>query len=98
MKTTIIWFRRDLRLQDNLALSWACNNSTSIIPVYIYSPDEEQPWSPGSASRWWLHQSLSELQKALQQHGLNLHFFSASSSSRMMAEIIRGKKVVNTGW
>ena len=28
------------------------------MPVFIWSPEEEAPWSPGCASRWWLHQSL----------------------------------------
>ncbi len=31
------WFRRDLRLTDNTALHFACEQSTQVIPVYILS-------------------------------------------------------------
>ena len=79
MKTSILWFRRDLRLHDNAALDWACKNSKAIIPVYIHSPLEEKNWAPGSASRWWLHQSLLALEKKLADKGLKLHFFSGNS-------------------
>ena len=60
-KTTLVWFRRDLRLSDNLALQAALKNSSHVLPVYIWSPKEEAPWEPGAASRWWLHNSLRQL-------------------------------------
>ena len=88
MKVSILWFRRDLRIHDNAALDWACENSETVIPVYIHSPDEESPWAPGAASRWWLHHSLISLQKKLADNGLTLNFFSGSSED-VMREIIK---------
>ncbi len=88
MRTTILWFRRDLRLLDNAALNWACEHSDTIIPVYIHSTEEEQPWAPGSASRWWLHNSLVQLERKLKNYKLKLHFFSGDSSE-IIARIIR---------
>ena len=79
MTATIMWFRRDLRIHDNAALEWACKNSSKVIPIYIHSPEEEKPWAPGAASRWWLHHSLSVLEKKLADKGLKLHFFSGNS-------------------
>jgi len=87
MKTTILWLRRDLRLYDNAALNWACDNSSHVIPVYIHAAAEEQPWAPGGASRWWLHHSLLALDKKLQAYGLNLNFFSGDSN-KVLSEII----------
>lgn len=49
--TTLVWFRRDLRLRDNAALHAALEVGGPVLPVYIYSPEEEQPWAPGAASR-----------------------------------------------
>lgn len=69
---TIVWFRRDLRLQDNPALTAALERGASIVPVYLFSPGEEGEWQPGGASRWWLHHALASLQQALSQHGLDL--------------------------
>ena len=88
---SIIWFRRDLRLHDNAALEWACENSAAVIPVYIHSPEEEKPWAPGAASRWWLHHSLLSLQKKLADKGLKLHFYSGNSE-QVIPKIIAESK------
>ena len=59
----IYWFRRDLRLLDNPALSEAAN-AGRILPIFIF--DELQAdYTQGSASRWWLNQSLNSLNKQL---------------------------------
>jgi deoxyribodipyrimidine photo-lyase len=43
-----------------------------VIPVYILEHAENQQWSPGGASRWWLHHALLSLDKSL--HGkLNIY-------------------------
>ncbi|APZ42853.1 cryptochrome/photolyase family protein [Acidihalobacter ferrooxydans] len=68
----IVWFRRDLRLADNPALAAALNNHRRIVPVYIHAPDEEAPWAPGAASRWWLQHSLTALDARLREHGSGL--------------------------
>ena len=71
-KATLVWFRNDLRLTDNPALAWAVEQGGAVIPVFIWSPEEEAPWSPGAASRWWLHHSLVALDAALREQGLRL--------------------------
>ncbi len=60
----IVWFRNDLRLADHAAL-FAASQHSSIIPLYIWDPDTESPWQAGSASQWWLHHSLNNLDQAL---------------------------------
>jgi deoxyribodipyrimidine photo-lyase len=42
------------------------------VPVFIWAPEEEAPWQPGAASRWWLHQSLLALQDELRKPGSGL--------------------------
>jgi len=69
---TLVWFRLDLRLADNPALLAAVDLGKPVIPVFIWSPDEEKPWPPGAASRWWLHQSLASLQGDLARRGSRL--------------------------
>lgn len=70
-KTALVWFRRDLRLADHPALIAACRHK-AVIPVFVWSPEEEERWAPGAASRWWLHHSLSALAHALQSAGSRL--------------------------
>jgi deoxyribodipyrimidine photo-lyase len=70
--TTLLWLRRDLRLADNPALAAALDDSDRLLPVYIHAPDEEAPWQPGAASRWWLHHSLTALADQLAERGSRL--------------------------
>jgi deoxyribodipyrimidine photo-lyase len=70
--TAIVWFRRDLRLADNPALDRACRDHEHVVPVFVWDPDAEGDWAPGAASRWWLHHSLSALDKRLRQRGNRL--------------------------
>jgi deoxyribodipyrimidine photo-lyase len=68
----LVWFRLDLRLADNPALIAAATRNRKVIPVFIWAPEEEGAWPPGSASRWWLHQSLQALDAGFRRRGMRL--------------------------
>lgn len=68
----IVWFRKDLRCDDNPALIQALTSGSPVLPLFIWSPDEEKPWPPGGASRWWLHHALIDLRQQLKDTGLEL--------------------------
>ena len=79
----IVWLQRDLRIQGNPSLIWALQHNRPVIAVYIHSPEEDQPWSEGAASRWWLHHSLMKLSKSLSEINIPLHCFNASSVKKI---------------
>ena len=64
MTTTIHWFRQDLRLADNPSLTHAAENG-QVLPVYILDDMNAGEHQMGGASRWWLHYSLTDLNKNL---------------------------------
>jgi deoxyribodipyrimidine photo-lyase len=68
----IMWFRQDLRLQDNPALNHAVESARPLIAVYIYSVKDEGNWPPGGATKVWLNQSLKSLSAELEKHGAYL--------------------------
>jgi deoxyribodipyrimidine photo-lyase len=68
----LVWFRHDLRLQDNPALDAALKRGVPIVPVYVLDDAGEGPWKPGGASRWWLHHSLASLDASLRGVGSRL--------------------------
>ncbi|MFO0003318.1 MAG: deoxyribodipyrimidine photo-lyase, partial [bacterium] len=70
-ETTIVWLRHDLRLEDNPALAAAAARG-AVVPAFIWAPEEEAPWEPGAASRWWLHRSLESLATSLAKAGAPL--------------------------
>jgi len=67
----IVWFRRDLRLADNPALSAAAGAGRPVIPLYVL---DETPGvrAPGAAASWWLHRSLRALGSDLEARGSRL--------------------------
>ena len=69
---SLVWFRLDLRLADNPALAAAEECRGEVVPVFIWSPEAENAWPPGAASRWWLHQSLAALDANLRARGSRL--------------------------
>jgi len=70
MTTALLWFRRDLRLFDNPALT-AALASGAVVPAYIL--DEGPDVRPaGAASLWWLNRSLAALAADLEARGSRL--------------------------
>jgi len=68
LSPVILWFRHDLRLQDNPAFSAAVARGGPIIPVFILDRAGEGSWPPGAAACWWLHHSLASLDGGLRAH------------------------------
>jgi deoxyribodipyrimidine photo-lyase len=88
MSFAIVWFRRDLRLDDHPALQAALDAGHVPVPVYVHAPDEEGDWAPGAASDAWLHRSLQALQEQLQARGSRLLLArgpSAAALDRLIA-------------
>jgi deoxyribodipyrimidine photo-lyase len=83
MTLAIVWFRRDLRLDDNPALVAALRAGHAVLPVYIHAPDEQAPWRPGAASDWWLHHALADLDAALAQRGSRLLLRTGGSAAQL---------------
>ncbi|HYO33050.1 MAG TPA: deoxyribodipyrimidine photo-lyase [Nocardioidaceae bacterium] len=48
MTTSLMWFRRDLRLHDNPALMRACADGEAVVPVFVLDP---RLWGPAGPSR-----------------------------------------------
>ncbi len=69
---SLVWFRQDLRLQDNPALAAAARRGGPVVPVFIGETRTGSAWAPGAASRLWLHLSLGALDAELRRVGSRL--------------------------
>lgn len=70
MDTILVWFRQDLRIDDNPALfhalEQACASGARVMPVYIHDDiSHSADQRLGGASRWWLHHALADLEQQL---------------------------------
>ena len=62
MPTTLVWFRDDLRVTDNPALSWAASRG-EVVGLLIDDTTAARP--NGRAARWWRDRSVSSLSEKL---------------------------------
>ncbi|MGC8989760.1 MAG: cryptochrome/photolyase family protein [Verrucomicrobiia bacterium] len=82
---SIVWFRSDFRLGDNPAVDAAVAAGGPVVPVFIWAPQEEEEWPPGTASRWWLHHSLRAFAKELEAVGSQLVLRSGNSMGILLS-------------
>ncbi|CAH8300725.1 unnamed protein product [Eruca vesicaria subsp. sativa] len=87
-KKTIVWFRRDLRIEDNPALAAAAHEG-SVFPVFIWCPEEEGQFYPGRASRWWMKQSLAHLSQSLKALGSELTLIKTHNTVSAILDCVR---------
>jgi deoxyribodipyrimidine photo-lyase len=94
----ILWFRRDLRLADNPALNHAIERGAHILPLFIWEDaDDASAWTPGAASRWWLHHSLTHLQQRLRRLGAEL-VIRRGDPARILAELGKRHAIDEVLW
>lgn len=91
----IVWFRQDLRLADNPALEAATATGRAVVPVYIY--EDHALWRPGSASRWWLHGSLENLDAQMRALGLSL-VLRRGNAARQLYKLVTETKARGVYW
>ena len=90
---SIIWFRQDLRLNDNPALTAACK-SDNIIPVFILDDTNPKEFELGSAKKVWLHHSLQSFNSSLSD---SLSIFKGDPIS-ILTELIEEFGVDSVFW
>ncbi|MBI2812880.1 MAG: deoxyribodipyrimidine photo-lyase [Opitutae bacterium] len=97
MAVTIVWFRQDLRLQDNPALAAALKRGGAILPVYILDTAADGDWPAGGASRWWLHHSLASLAGSLRERGSRL-LLAAGESGVVLRALLTQTRATAVYW
>ncbi len=71
--TTLFWFRRDLRLQDNAGLYHALKENNEVLPIFIFDSEILDKLEDKSDLRVaFIHQSLTLMQKQLEEIGSSL--------------------------
>lgn len=68
----LVWFREDLRLDDNPALAAALSLDRPVVAIHVREEGPAAPRAPGGAARWWLHHSLARLSEDLNEAGIPL--------------------------
>ena len=75
--TQLVWFRNDLRVADNPALTAACEGTEEVCACFILTPDQwqEHDWSPARVQFVIIH--ANALSEELAKLGIPLSFINA---------------------
>ncbi len=89
----IVWFRQDLRLNDNPALESALSGDNTITAIFI--DDENCGRQAGTMARWWRDRSLAALDASLQKRGNRLIYRRGKATEvlRKLAEEVQASTV-----
>ena len=71
-EVSIFWFRRDLRLEDNVGLFQALRSKYSVIPLFIFDDSILDSLPKNDARVGFIHESLSKINTQLQEVGSSL--------------------------
>jgi deoxyribodipyrimidine photo-lyase len=73
MKTTVFWFRRDLRLEDNTALSAALSENKNVLPIFIFDTEILSELPKDDSRLSFIHKCLSQINSKLKDFNSSLH-------------------------
>src|SRR6478672_2086597 len=71
----IFWFRRDLRLDDNVGLFHALKANDDVLPIFIFDDWILSQLPKHDARVTFIHQQLASMQSQLENHGRSLAVF-----------------------
>jgi deoxyribodipyrimidine photo-lyase len=83
-RPSLVWFRTDLRVHDNRALRAAFETGAPVIAVFILDETGARGRPLGGASRWWLHHSLTALERDLAALNVPLWIAEGETESQLL--------------
>ncbi len=99
-KTTgLVWFKNDLRVNDNMSLSNACKNHEKVIAVYFLDPRQSKKddygfIKTGKFRTKFLLETLSDLKHTLQQLNISLLVYQTTPEVKI-TDLIETYKISN---
>lgn len=94
---TLMWFREDLRLADNTALSAALEQGGPLVCLYVFDEASEGIRPLGGASKWWLSRSLKALSAAIAARGGALHVLQGAAED-VIPHIVQAAGIETVFW
>lgn len=97
MNTTVVWFRQDLRLADNPALTAAAASGNRVIPLWIDEPIDRGASQIGAAARVWLHHSLTALSHSLAERGVPM-LVARGDAEQVLSDVMSATGATSLMW
>jgi deoxyribodipyrimidine photo-lyase len=90
--TTIFWFRRDLRLEDNIGLAAALDHGSPVSPIFIFDTDILSKLDRDDARVSFIHALVKDLDLQLREHSSSLEVH-IGKPIEVFTKLIKSQKV-----
>ncbi|MDT0644487.1 deoxyribodipyrimidine photo-lyase [Zunongwangia sp. F363] len=92
-KVNVFWFRRDLRLDDNVGFLEALKSEKPVLPIFIFDPEILDNLPKDDARVTFIYETLQHMRKELQEkHGSSLALYHGQPSA-VFSSIIKDFEV-----
>ncbi|MAP81390.1 MAG: deoxyribodipyrimidine photolyase [Aequorivita sp.] len=88
-KVTIFWFRRDLRIDDNVGFYNALRGDYLVVPIFIFDTEIIDELPKNDARITFIFETLQKMRKELQLHGSSIAIYHGKPSeifSKLISE------------
>lgn len=80
-KVTIFWFRRDLRIDDNVGLYKALHGKHPVLPIFIFDTNILSELPEDDARVTFIYDTLQNIRTELQEHGSSLALYHGTPTA-----------------
>ena len=92
-KISIFWFRRDLRLEDNVGLFYALSGKYKVYPIFIFDKEILSKLPKNDARVAFIHEALQKMQTELNtKFGSNIALFH-DSPKNVFQQLIKNHEI-----
>ena len=98
---SLVWFRNDLRMDDNPALRAACAESEEVHAIYIYSINQMELHNEANSKIEFMIANLKSLEKSLDELNIPLTIIDSDGmnhDSSLILNLINERKITNVYW
>ena len=85
---SLVWFRNDLRMDDNPALRAACSKSEEVHGIYIYSENQLKLHNEANCKIEFMIRNLKSLEHSLNKLNIPLTIISSNEFSEDAEKIV----------
>jgi len=75
MKISVFWFRRDLRLEDNIALYQVLSKNKNVLPIFIFDTNIINELPKDDARISFIYENLKKIDTQLKEYNSSLLVF-----------------------
>ena len=98
---SLVWFRNDLRMDDNPALRVACAESEELHALYIYSNNQMRLHNEASCKIEFMIANLKSLEKSLNELNIPLTIIASDGMNddpSIILNLINERTITNVYW